>query len=130
MTPSAAAARRPLAVTLRLLLLAALFVLLAAPPAAAQPAVTVPAPAASGPLTLELSELTPRVVTADGPPTVTLTGTLRNTGDRPVTDLEIRLQRGEALRTDGDVRDALAGDGRAGWDRRDDGDAGRRAGRQ
>ena len=113
MTPSAAAARRPLAVTLRLLLLAAVSLLLAAPPAAADPAVTVPAPAASGPLTLELTGLTPRVVTADGPPTVTVRGTLRNTGDRPVTDLEIRLQRGEALRTDGDVRDSLAGDGRA-----------------
>ena len=47
------------------------------------------------------------------PPSVTVTGTLRNTGDRLVGDLEVRLQRGEALRTDGDVRDALAGDGRA-----------------
>jgi hypothetical protein len=112
-TPSAAAARRPLAVTLRLLLLAATLLLLAAPPAAADPAITVPAPSAPGPLTLDLSGLTPHVVTADGPPTVTITGTLRNTGDRPVTDLEIRLQRGEALRTDGDVRDALTGDGRA-----------------
>ena len=86
---------------------------LLAPPAAADPAVTVPAPAASGPLTLELSGLAPRVVTADGPASVTVTGTLRNTGDRLVGDLEVRLQRGEALRTDGDVRDALAGDGRA-----------------
>jgi hypothetical protein len=94
-------------------LLAVAFLLLAAPPAAADPAVTVPAPVVPGALTLELSGLTPRVVTADSPPTVTVTGTLRNTGDRPVTDLEIRLQRGEALRTDGDVRDALAGDGRA-----------------
>ena len=56
--------------------------------------------------------MTPRVVTADGPATVTVSGTLRNTGDRPVDDLEVRLQRGDALRTDGDVRDALAGAGR------------------
>ena len=53
------------------------------PARAADPRATVPAPAASGPLRLELTELTPRVVTADGPPTVTVTGTLRNTGDRP-----------------------------------------------
>ena len=119
MTTSAAGATRPLAVPPSRLLtllvapvLAVAFLLLTAPPAAADPALTVPAPAASGPLTLELSELTPRVVTAAGPPTVTVTGILRNTGDRPVTDLEIRLQRGQALRTDGDVRDALAGDGR------------------
>ena len=116
MTPSAAAVPRPLAVTLRLLLLAAVLLLLTvftAPPAAADPALTVPAPATSGPLTLELDGLTPRVVTAEGPSAVTVTGVLRNSGDRPVTDLEIRLQRGLALRTDGDVRDALAGDGRA-----------------
>ena len=128
MTPTAAVVTRPLGIGVarppavpatRLLaaVLAVAFLLasgaLLAPPAAADPAVTVPAPAASGPLTLELSGLAPRVVTADGPASVTVTGTLRNTGDRVVGDLEVRLQRGEALRTDGDVRDALAGDGRA-----------------
>jgi Family of unknown function (DUF6049) len=87
-----------------LLLLAVLF-----PGRAA--AATVPAPVGSGGLTLELSQLTPQVVTAEGPPTVTVVGTLRNIGNRPVDDLEIRLQRGDALRTDGDVRDALAGTG-------------------
>ena len=128
MTPTAAVVTRPLgtgvarppavpATRLLAAVLAVAFLLasgaLLAPPAAADPAVTVPAPAASGPLTLELSGLAPRVVTADGPASVTVTGTLRNTGDRLVDDLEVRLQRGEALRTDGDVRDALAGDGRA-----------------
>ena len=118
MTPTAAVVTRPLgtaggrATRLLAAVLAVAFLLvsaaLLAPPAAADPAVTVPTPAASGPLTLELSGLAPRVVTADGPASVTVTGTLRNTGDRPVTDLEIRLQRGQALRTDGDVRDALA----------------------
>jgi len=126
-TPSAAAALRPhvprpalpggaltVALTrLLALLLVPAFLLLGTPAAAAAPALAVPAPTAPGPLTLELGGLNPRVVTSDGPPTVTLTGTLRNTGDRPVTDLEIRLQRGQALRTDGDVRDALVGDGRA-----------------
>ena len=119
MNRAAAVATRPPAVAGRPLaaLLAVLFLVLAglfsAPgTAAAQPGATVPAPAASGPLRLELAGLTPRVVTSDSPSTVTVTGTLRNTGERPVDDLEVRLQRGEALRTDGDVRDALAGDGR------------------
>jgi hypothetical protein len=89
-----------------------LLLLLPGGPAAAAGAATVPPPAAPGGLTLELSELMPRVVTADGPDTVTVLGTLRNTGDRPVGELEVRLQRGEALRTDGEVRDVLAGTGR------------------
>lgn len=110
--PPAVPATRLLAAVLAVAFLLASGALLA-PPAAADPAVTVPAPTASGPLALELSGLAPRVVTADGPASVTVTGTLRNTGDRPVDDLEVRLQRGEALRTDGDVRDAVAGDGRA-----------------
>jgi hypothetical protein len=113
-TPSAAGIARPLAagVATALLLLAVLLPGVLLPGTAAAAPVTVPAPAGSGGLTLELSQLTPRVVTADGPPTVTVLGTLRNVGDRPVDDLEVRLQRGEALRTDGDVRDALAGSGR------------------
>ncbi len=79
----------------------------------AKEAATVPAPVASGPLTLELTQLTPRVVTDDGPATITVLGTLRNTGDRLVDDLSIRLQRSAALSTEGGVRDALAGAGRA-----------------
>lgn len=127
MTPTAAVVTRPLgtgmarppavpATRLLAAVLAVAFLLASgaflAPPAAADPAVTVPAPATSGPLTLELSGLAPRVITAEGPSSVSVTGTLRNTGDRVVGDLEARLQRGEALRTDGDVRDALAGEGR------------------
>ncbi|NMH94905.1 hypothetical protein HF519_25710, partial [Pseudonocardia bannensis] len=86
---------------------------LAAPPAAA------PAPAASpvvtpevgGPLLLALGQADPRMVTADGPETITVEGTLTNTSDTVVEDLAIRLQRGEALSTEGEVRTAL--DGRA-----------------
>jgi hypothetical protein len=113
--PLTAVSARPLVagVAIALLLPALLFpaialVALATPAAAA----TVPAPAGSGGLLLSLSQVTPRVVTAGGPGSVTVVGSLRNAGDRPVDDLEIRLQRGDALRTDGDVRDALAGTGR------------------
>jgi Family of unknown function (DUF6049) len=109
-TPRRLVASRPLAVVavLALLLLAGSAV--GAPAEAAAP---VPVPAGSGPLTLELTQLTPRVVTDKGPASITVLGTLHNTGDRTVDALEVRLQRGGALRTDGEVRDALAGTGRA-----------------
>jgi hypothetical protein len=85
---------------------AAVLALLAATPggALAQP------PAGGVGLTLELDELAPRVVTADGPSVLTVTGTLRNTGGVAVRDLAVRLQRGEPLRGEAAVRDALAGD--------------------
>ncbi|WP_300012736.1 DUF6049 family protein [Pseudonocardia sp.] len=65
---------------------------------------------ATGPLSLVLDELAPRVVTADGPVVLTVTGTLTNTGDTPVGEIGVRLQRGQPLTTEGAVRDALAGD--------------------
>ncbi|HXV91878.1 MAG TPA: hypothetical protein VD813_01165, partial [Pseudonocardia sp.] len=86
--------------------LAAIALLLLAGPFP-QPALAAAAPA--GPLVLELEQLTPRVVTADGPQAVTVTGVLRNTGDRPIGALQIRLQRGGPLSTEGAVRDALDG---------------------
>ncbi|NMI02045.1 DUF6049 family protein, partial [Pseudonocardia acidicola] len=68
-------------------------------------------PDGGGPLQLDLTQLTPRLVNADGPNTITVEGTLTNTGTSPVDQLAIRLQRGDALRTEGDLRTAL--DGRA-----------------
>lgn len=82
--------------------LAAALLAATAPAASAQPA----APA----LSLVLSDISPRLVTTDGPATIGITGTLRNTGPVTVTGLAIRVQRGEALETEGDVRDALDGD--------------------
>ena len=49
------------------------------------------------------------MVTATGPQTLTVVGTLTNSGPVPVDDLEIRVQRGQPLGTEGDVRDALDG---------------------
>lgn len=70
-----------------------------------------PAEAATGGgLRLELADVNPRVVTADGPTTLTVTGTLINDGPVPVTDLEVRLQRGNPLTTEGQIRDALDGE--------------------
>ncbi|WP_219415952.1 murein biosynthesis integral membrane protein MurJ [Pseudonocardia nigra] len=81
---------------------------LAAPSAPAQ---DVPV-ATGGPLRLELTQMVPRIVTATGPGTLTVTGTLTNTGDVPVDELVIRVQRGNPLDTQGDVRDALDGNAR------------------
>jgi len=81
-------------------------------PAATVPAATVPAaPTRKGPrLELRLDDMNPRVVTAEGPSTLTITGELVNTGDEEVSGLKVRPQRGDRLRTEGEVRSALAGD--------------------
>jgi Family of unknown function (DUF6049) len=68
----------------------------------------------AGPLSLRLTQMDPRLVTADGPQTLTVVGVLTNTGEVPVGELEIRVQRGQPLGTEGAVRDAL--DGSAGTD--------------
>jgi hypothetical protein len=70
----------------------------------------VPAAAATGGLRLVLNEMNPRVVTADGPETLTISGTLVNDGPDPVTGLQVRVQRGNPLTTEAQLRDALDGD--------------------
>jgi Family of unknown function (DUF6049) len=70
----------------------------------------VPAAAAPGGLRLVLSDMNPRVVTADGPDTLAVGGTLVNDGPDPVADIQVRVQRGNPLTTDGQLRDALDGD--------------------
>lgn len=68
------------------------------------------AAAATGGLRLALTDMSPRFVTADGPSTLTVTGTLTNDGPDPVTDLQVRIQRGNPLTSEGQLRDALDGD--------------------
>jgi len=60
-------------------------------------------------LDLRITDMTPRVVTANSPPALTVAGELTNTGDEPVTEVAIRTQRGDRLRTEGDLRTALGG---------------------
>ncbi len=69
------------------------------PPAAAAPAPAAPAPAVDSehPVRVELTRLDPRTVAPGG--TVTLSMTLTNEGAEPLTDLGVRLQRGEVLGT-------------------------------
>lgn len=91
-------------------LLAATVLLLLVGPLAgpARAAPDGPRPTA-GPLRLDVEELGPRVVTADGPAVLSIVGTLTNTGAEPVSELGVRVQRGEALGTEGEIRDALSG---------------------
>jgi uncharacterized protein DUF6049 len=55
-------------------------------------------------LSLEIDSLTPRVVTS-ATPKLTVTGRINNTGDRRVDDVQVRVQRGEPVETDGQLRD-------------------------
>jgi hypothetical protein len=87
----------------------------ALPPPRELPATRATAPAPTAPtsrgprLELRVATMSPRMVTSTGPATLTLTGQLVNIGDQVVRDVEIRAQRGDRLRTEGDVRTALAG---------------------
>jgi uncharacterized protein DUF6049 len=97
-------------VAITLLTLAALLGAGAVPAAA-----TTPAPAQEpdqGGLRLDLGDTAPRVVTSVGPRELVVTGTLTNTGNVPVDDLVIRVQRGSAVNTEGSLRDALDGNAR------------------
>jgi hypothetical protein len=75
-------------------------------PAAAEPATPRQADTA-GRVHLEITGLTPRTVTSDGPPTVVVTGTVRNTGDRRLDDVSVRLQRGDPVTTEDRLRAVL-----------------------
>ncbi|WP_016700811.1 DUF6049 family protein [Actinoalloteichus spitiensis] len=46
---------------------------------------------------LSVSEMTPRVVTPDGPPELVVTGRIRNVSDRNLSNVVVRLQRGEPV---------------------------------
>jgi hypothetical protein len=58
-------------------------------------------------LRLDVEEMTPRVVTAAGPETITITGQVVNVSDRAIKDIELRLERGDPLTSEDDVRKAL-----------------------
>ncbi|MCE6997091.1 DUF6049 family protein [Saccharothrix sp. S26] len=58
-------------------------------------------------LRLDVEEMTPRVITADGPDSITISGKVVNVGDRPIEDIELRLERGRPLTDEDQVREAL-----------------------
>ena len=65
-------------------------------------------PAPASPLTVRLDSVTPDVVTTSSDATVTVIGTVTNTGDRPVRDVLARLEQGPALTSSSALRTSLA----------------------
>jgi Family of unknown function (DUF6049) len=58
---------------------------------------------------IELDSMSPRLVTTGGAGVLTVTGHVFNGGDRTLSGLDVRVQRGEPVRTEGELREALAG---------------------
>ncbi|MDP9181295.1 MAG: DUF6049 family protein [Actinomycetota bacterium] len=81
---------------------AALAVLLAAP-AGAEPSPS-PSPEPEDPIRVGVSQILPRSPQPGG--VVEVSGTLRNTGSVPVTDLRVRLQVGDRISTRGELQQA------------------------
>ncbi len=57
-----------------------------------------------------IDSVSPSAVTTSSPTTVTVRGTLNNVGDRPVTDLVMRVQRGERVASGPELRTSLIRD--------------------
>lgn len=61
----------------------------------------------SGYLTVRLDSVSPDVVTSSSEPTVTVTATVTNVGDRPVRDVMARLEHSSAVTTSAGLRTTL-----------------------
>jgi hypothetical protein len=59
-------------------------------------------------LSFDVTSIDPALVTAAGPTTLTITGTMTNAGPEPLTDLSYRFQRGASLGSDAEVRQELS----------------------
>ncbi|SHE62932.1 DUF6049 family protein [Streptoalloteichus hindustanus] len=64
---------------------------------------------------VDVTSLSPQVVTGNGPNKVTVTGRVTNTSARRIENIEVKVQRGEGLRTTDQLRDALHGSGNFGY---------------
>jgi hypothetical protein len=60
-------------------------------------------------LQVRIDEVTPELVTTASEPTVTLTGTVTNVGDRPVRDIVVRLEHAAAVTASAGLRTNLDG---------------------
>jgi len=60
-------------------------------------------------LTVRVDRVTPDVVTTTSEPTVTVTGSVQNVGDRPVRDVMVRLEDAAAVASSAGLRTNLAG---------------------
>ncbi|GGF16374.1 DUF6049 family protein [Williamsia phyllosphaerae] len=59
---------------------------------------------------VSIDSVSPSAVTTSSPTTVTVRGTLNNVGDRPVTDLVMRVQRGDRVAAGAELRTSLIRD--------------------
>ena len=60
-------------------------------------------------LQLHIDSITPETVTTTTEPTVTVSGTVTNVGDRPVRDIMVRLEHAPAVTSSTGLRTELAG---------------------
>ncbi len=58
---------------------------------------------------IELTNMSPRMITAASPPVVTMSGRIVNVGDRSITELGVRLQRGDPVTSDEEALRAIRG---------------------
>lgn len=66
---------------------------------------------ARAPVRMEVTKITPAVVDGSAPGTLTISGTLTNTGDQPVNGLQASVSRGKPAQTEGAAERALNGGG-------------------
>lgn len=99
--------RRLLGGAARYLLIVGLFALLALPTTAAPAAAGEPGSAPF--LQVRIDTVTPDLVTTTSEPTVTVTGTITNVGDRPVRDVVARLEHAAAVASSSGLRTTLDG---------------------
>ncbi|MEW5811790.1 MAG: hypothetical protein AB1925_20325 [Actinomycetota bacterium] len=90
-------------------LLAAVVALLAAVLPVIAPAVADAQPPTLPFLTVQIDGITPDVVTTTSDPMITVTGTIRNVGDRAVRDVVVRLERAGPVTSSTALRTDLAG---------------------
>ena len=64
-------------------------------------------PTSSSFLEMSIDSVAPTTVTANSDPFVTVTATVTNVGDRPVSDVVVRMQRAPAVATSPELRTAL-----------------------
>ncbi|MGE2727044.1 hypothetical protein [Mycolicibacterium pulveris] len=107
MTRIAAVPRERTPAVLRLCSVVLLLVLIAAP--VALPRTAAAEPGATRFLSVQIDRVTPEVVTTTSEPTITVTGTVLNVGDRPVRDVVVRLEDAAAVTSSPGLRTNLAG---------------------
>ncbi|PQD99114.1 hypothetical protein CYL16_20180 [Mycobacterium sp. EPG1] len=90
-------------------LLAAVVALLFAVAPAVAPPTAYAQPGSMPFLKVQIDNVTPDIVTTTSNPTVIVTGTISNVGDRPVRDIVVRLERAGAVTSSSQLRTDLAG---------------------